>query len=160
MSAIVPEELLDEAKALSSEPEFSTDSVRRRTVVGRAYYAAYHACFSFAQQLGYNPKSRFNVAGSGTPTQNMGMHAYLIHWLSNFNHATVAGIGRELGKLKELRCSADYDEPFSPPSAKDAKNTITKAERIIFSQCPGAISMIMGSSMAVNPSSQPPTASP
>lgn len=140
MSRIDARELLDEARALSAGAYGEDAVVRRRTVVGRAYYAAYHACLSVAGQLGFDPKERFRAVTGG---RSPGVHGFLIGWLCRFNHRTVQGLGRELGRLKEYRTAADYDDPFSPPTVKDVQAVVKIAARLVESQCPTAIRMIL-----------------
>lgn len=144
MSRIDARELLEEARALSASGETETSVARRRTVVNRAYYAAYHACLAVADQLGYDPGDRLAAGTQAAGGRAPGVHGYLIRWLSRFNHRTVQGIGRELGRLKEYRSAADYDDPFSPPSAKDVEFCIRKADQIVHRTCPAALDMILG----------------
>lgn len=97
--SVTPGDLLAEAKALRVAARGS--EARRRTIVGRAYYAAYHSLLIAAQALGY----RYGNENNRPP----GRHENLIDWASRQNSAHDLRIAAErLRALKPWRQRADY----------------------------------------------------
>lgn len=68
-----------------------------RSAVSRAYYAAFHACRDFLNDLGF-------VIRQGDQA-----HAAVYRRLSNSNVAEINGIGTALMELRRLRNLADYE---------------------------------------------------
>lgn len=95
-----PGDLLSEAQALADSAQ--TDRTRRRTVVGRAYYAAYHHLLEHGRSRGYAPSGRDH---KGKP---VGVHAALIDWLKHQPDRALYDAGLDLEALKNLRIKADY----------------------------------------------------
>lgn len=97
--SVTPGDLLAEAKALRVAARGS--EARRRTIVGRAYYAAYHSLLIAAQALGY----RYSKENNRPP----GRHENLIDWAMRHSSTNDLRIAAErLRALKPLRHRADY----------------------------------------------------
>ncbi len=93
-----PSGLLKEASALSTASRTNED--RRRTVIGRAYYASYHAVLQAAEALGYSYTR-------GQPP--FGRHEQLIGWATTQNlDPDLREAAAMLSELKTLRRVADY----------------------------------------------------
>lgn len=97
--SVTPGDLLAEAKALRVAARGS--EARRRTIVGRAYYAAYHSLLIAAQALGY----RYSKENNRPP----GSHENLIDWAMRQSSTHDLRIAAErLRALKHWRRKADY----------------------------------------------------
>ncbi|HRJ62007.1 MAG TPA: hypothetical protein PKZ97_02975 [Azospirillaceae bacterium] len=97
--SVTPGDLLAEAKALRVAARGS--EARCRTVIGRAYYAAYHALSQAAATAGY----RYATENNRPP----GSHENLIHWCRS--QKTIPALkmaGRILADIKTWRVRADY----------------------------------------------------
>jgi uncharacterized protein (UPF0332 family) len=114
------QELLKEAQSLAGS--LRGNPVRRRTVIGRAYYAAYHALAEKALELGY----RYPRGGAKPP----GRHEHLIAWSAGVSDADVREAADLLDDMKSLRRAADYDLR-SDPDISDANEMIEKSKHIV-----------------------------
>lgn len=97
--SVTPGDLLAEAKALRVAARGS--EARRRTIVGRAYYAAYHSLLIAALALGYEYSRENN--------RPPGRHENLIDWAirqSSIHDLRIAA--ERLRALKSWRRKADY----------------------------------------------------
>lgn len=97
--AIVPRDLLDQAVELIARAETMPDMPSReallRTVVGRAYYAVYHAALVRARRVGY-----------ASAPLGLGSHEGLWQWfLTERPDLSLADAGT---RLKRERTRADY----------------------------------------------------
>ncbi len=88
-----PTDLLEEARDLLAESKIE---VRRRTVCSRAYYAAFHAGWSFAKTLGLERQ------------RGRGAHGQLIRFFADRRERSHRECGRLLYGLRTLRNNADY----------------------------------------------------
>lgn len=112
--SVTPGDLLAEAKALRVAARSS--EARRRTIVGRAYYAAYHSLLIAALALGYE-YGRENNRPSGR-------HENLIDWAMRQSSVHDLRIAAErLRALKPWRHKADY--------ALDAEVSFSHAESCV-----------------------------
>ena len=94
-------DLLDEARALAIAGH--SNPVRRRTVVGRAYYAAFHHLLEIAKrQFGYRYDS------PGAKNKRFGVHRHLIEYLGKCADADLRFAAELLDKLRSHRITADY----------------------------------------------------
>jgi hypothetical protein len=119
--SVTPGDLLTEAQALSADIIHS--EARRRTVIGRAYYAAYHALLAAATRAGYR-----YARDDGRPP---GRHENLMEWASRRSGSeSLEEAADHLNKLKRWRVNADYylDRHISPG---DARMSLTKAVHLI-----------------------------
>ncbi len=91
---ISPEDLLDEAKALLGLA--TSSEARRRTIIGRAYYAAFHFLRSHECCKHYQEE------------RGLGTHRNLINYLSESRSLNVLFAARILNSLYSYRCRADY----------------------------------------------------
>lgn len=97
--SVTPGDLLAESKALRVAARGS--EARCRTVIGRAYYAAYHALLQAAATAGY----RYATENNRPP----GSHENLIHWCRSQKTAPALKMaGRILADIKTWRVRADY----------------------------------------------------
>ena len=120
MSA-TPGDLLTEAQSLSTE--MNKCEARRRTVIGRAYYAAYHALLSAAAREGY----RYGRENGRAP----GSHENLIEWAIHHGDSKSLTQGAvALRRLKNQRAKADYHLNVTV-SPGDAQTSLTKAVHLI-----------------------------
>lgn len=113
-----PSDLLDEARQLATT--INRGEVRRRTIISRAYYAAFHQAHVSANNLGYSYDS--NVGA--------GYHEHLIMFLRRNSDANVQYAGRLLAALRTRRTEADYWLNKAPSTA-DASEAIEEAENLI-----------------------------
>lgn len=97
--SVTPDDLLAEAKLLASAARAS--EARRRTVISRAYYAAYHALLQAAQTKGYVYDTK--------PNRPKGSHENLIHWCEHLQGDPDLKLSaRRLLTMKRDRVNADY----------------------------------------------------
>jgi uncharacterized protein (UPF0332 family) len=96
------------------------DDARRRTIVSRAYYAAFHHCLIVSRNNGY----AFDRNG------RYGTHESLIKFLRNHSNSDMEYAGRLLEGLKARRIIADYAMDL-PISTCEAKETIEEASVIL-----------------------------
>jgi uncharacterized protein (UPF0332 family) len=119
--SVTPGDLLTEAQALSADINHSES--RRRTVIGRAYYAAFHALRTAAERQGYRYSRDNGFARSS--------HENLIEWAIHHGDAKSLVQGAvALRRLKNQRTTADYrlDDAVS---LGDARMSLTKAVHLI-----------------------------
>ncbi len=107
--------IVTEARSLLVE--INTNVFRRRTVVGRAYYGAFHRVLKAAYEKGYIASNDF-------------VHSQLIRWLSKQPNVNLQRAGVQLGSMVQKRRVADY-QPNSIVSAQDAKDAVVRAENIL-----------------------------
>ncbi len=102
-----PTDILEEARALLT---VSAKEVRRRTVCSRAYYAAFHAGWSFAKTLGLERQ------------HGRGAHGQLIRFFADRREPSHREFGHLLKGLRDLRNKADYQlgTNFPDSIAEDA----------------------------------------
>ena len=108
-------DLLAEARTLSNAINSST--TRRRTVIGRAYYAAYHELLGYAITQGYSPAGR-------------SVHAQLRDWLQLQGNPEVRRAGDIMEQMRKLRVDADY-YPHINITVRDARDALENAGEII-----------------------------
>jgi hypothetical protein len=94
---ILPTDLLSEARSLASAAR--NNETRRRTVVGRAYYAAFHALLDAVSATGYNYPRNADPPGR---------HEHLIAWSMAHSDADIVTAAGLLQELKFFRRRADY----------------------------------------------------
>jgi uncharacterized protein (UPF0332 family) len=96
-------DLLKDAEKLAAVAPGQRDDARRRSILSRAYYAAYHQARS---RFGAEPAGR----GAG------GMHRRFLTWLAASDDETGQRVGRILDRLYRSRLHADYDlaRPIQP----------------------------------------------
>jgi uncharacterized protein (UPF0332 family) len=75
----------------------AADEAAFRTVVGRAYYGAFHVARSFLVELGFPPVGNANV------------HGFVRRYLSGSGHPEACLAASELGDLQMARNRADYN---------------------------------------------------
>lgn len=105
------------AEAESLKPAIHSSEARRRTIVGRAYYAAYHAVLEKARCAGYSRSPQ-------TPS----VHADLIHWTKRqAGNLTLRTAGQLLETLRRRRVRADYylSVQITPDEARDSLQQAT-----------------------------------
>ena len=95
---ITPFDILDEAKALLDLPPETRTEARRRTIIGRCYYAAYQHLSSHEIAKDY----------CRTPGQNVGMHKSFLDYLKRVKRPDVYNAVRVLEFLRRWRTTADY----------------------------------------------------
>lgn len=102
-----PVDLLGEARALLVD---TAKEVRCRTVISRAYYAAFHACWKFALALGFQDR------------RDRSAHGLLIRFLADREEDSYREGALLLNRLRDLRNKADYhlDVTVTNAIAKDA----------------------------------------
>lgn len=100
-----------------------------RTIIGRAYYAAYHDCVTWHAALPAPGRLPTNFHGGGA-------HATLIAWLENPDPSLPKDLraaseerGLRLRALRSLRNQADYDLDATFDDA-DARSAIADAVSI------------------------------
>lgn len=113
-----PKDFLREAKALSIGP---TTEMRRRTIINRAYYAAYHYVMSHPCVKGF-AVYREKV--------NMGHHKALTEFLSQSQDSTIQHVSGLLRTLFSRRRKADY-VLARPISQSEAEDSVELAEELI-----------------------------
>ncbi|HEY0836391.1 MAG TPA: hypothetical protein VGE72_20960 [Azospirillum sp.] len=120
-----PSDLWNEAKLLDSDSA-KTDT-RRRTIIGRAYYAAYHRVLSAAKEQGF----RYDPDVRGRNGRRLGSHQQLIEFLrvTGVRRAVLAGDALEV--LRCRRTAADY-ELSSPVEIGKETDSVALAEEILF----------------------------
>lgn len=119
--SVTPGDLLTEAQALSADITHS--EARRRTVVSRAYYAAYHALLTAAAREGY----RYGRENGRSP----GSHENLIEWAIHHSDAkSLTQSAVALRRLKNQRTKADY-RLTETVTFNDAQASLTKAVHLI-----------------------------
>jgi hypothetical protein len=98
-----PSDILGEARVLN-EDEAKSDA-RRRTIVGRAYYAAYHHVIQSGELVNfkYEPEKR-DVRG-----RHLGRHQQLIAHLAGSKLRGARIAADKLATLRLRRRDADYD---------------------------------------------------
>ena len=109
-------DLLAEARTLSTA--INSTAARRRTIIGRAYYAAFHEMLNCATPRGYCPTGKLSV------------HAQLITWLNTSGSRDLRRAGGIMKQLRALRADADY-EPSVAITAQNARDAVDKAITII-----------------------------
>lgn len=95
---------------------------RARTVISRAYYAAYHACLNSAKQSGY----RYTKSAGGT-------HWQLFMFLRDVQDKRLKRAGARLEGLFDRRIDADYRHyiPLTPQSADECIENMSKILEIL-----------------------------
>lgn len=119
--SVTAEDLAAEARGLAAAAR--SNETRCRTVIGRAYYAAYHALLQAASAAGY----RYAKENSRPP----GSHENLIHWCRS--QPAVPGLkaaGRRLADIKTWRVRADY-KLIDPVTYDDALVCLDNAQALI-----------------------------
>ncbi|MEQ8964418.1 MAG: hypothetical protein RID91_01215 [Azospirillaceae bacterium] len=115
-----PFDILADARRATAIDTAERDEARRRTIVSRAYYAAYH--------------QMRRIAGSadldGPRQRSTGIHRSFITFLIRSDDLTLARLGRRLDRLYDARIKADYrlDRPVQPGQELGA---LKDAERLI-----------------------------
>ena len=115
---IKPSDLLDEARQLAQT--INSGEVRRRTIISRAYYAAYHKAQDSAKNLGY----------LYDPNAGAGIHEHLIWFFKRYPDSNFQYAGRLLSTLRTRRTEADY-WLRNAPSPTDAREAIEEAEHLM-----------------------------
>lgn len=119
--SVTPGDLLAEAKALRVAARGS--ETRRRTMVGRAYYAAYHSLLAAAKKVGY----QYGKDNNRPP----GRHENLIDWAIRRSADNDHKIAAErLRSLKAWRHRADYTLD-AEVSFSHAENCLAMAQALI-----------------------------
>ena len=119
--SVTPGDLANEARALAVAARGS--EARCRTVIGRAYYAAYHALSQAAAAAGY----RYTTENNRPP----GSHENLILWCrSQKNVPALKMAGRILAGIKTWRVRADY-KLIDPVTYDDALVCLDNAQALI-----------------------------
>lgn len=95
---VSPVDILDEARALLALPRSQRTEARRRTIISRAYYAAYHHLLKHPEVRGFR----------SARTAGKGMHTQFLDYLSGAGDRNVLHAAAILRKLRELRVAADY----------------------------------------------------
>lgn len=123
---VEPADLLQEARELVDQP----GEVRRRTAVGRAYYAAYHHALRHpavaAMAAAIEEKRAASVAARKAPP---GGHTMLQRKLTDTRDKALGEAGELLARLWRLRVRADYELDGSL-GAKEARKSIDWADRL------------------------------
>lgn len=119
-----PEDLLGEAKTLAENPV--RNDARRRTIIGRAYYAAYHCALAHqaAEAFSFSPDRR------NARQRHIGRHQQLIEHLRASPSKVVRRVAESLLELKEWRTAADYHLD-SPIPLQQEQTCLDLAEEII-----------------------------
>lgn len=119
--SVTAEDLAAEARGLAAAAR--SNETRCRTVIGRAYYAAYHALLQAASAAGYRYTTENN-----RPT---GRHENLIHWCKSQKTAPALKMaGRILADIKTWRVRADY-KLIDPVTYDDALVCLDNAQTLI-----------------------------
>lgn len=116
---ISPNDLLSDARHLTGAGALS--EARRRTILSRCYYAAYH------HLRGHSCARSFDEYAPG----NTGMHKRFITYLAKHTDSQVRLAGARLSSLYSLRLRADYRIGLTiiPGAVEDA---LADAEEILF----------------------------
>lgn len=112
-----PAEMLADAKQLDSSGK---SDARRRTIISRAYYAAYHF-------LNDHPCSQAFQSGQNA---GVGMHRQFFSYLQGESDRSVSYAGRRLETLYSWRIKADY-RLNTPIPHQQTTDCISDAEEII-----------------------------
>lgn len=107
--SVRPTDILREARDLFSD---NAQEVRYRTVVSRAYYAAFHHTKSYAETQGFKGNKGRSI------------HRDIINFLAGHKNADNRYRSHRLDQLRNLRNRADYrlEMNFGTPMAEDALN--------------------------------------
>ena len=117
-------DLLNEAKLLNRDA--AKTEARRRTIIGRAYYAAYHKALEHpaSKDFAFEPGKRDSHG------RYRGRHQQLIEILKQSKDPLIKNVGRKLETLRLRRNDADYD--LSSPLKRDLESdSIALAEEIL-----------------------------
>ncbi|MEI8395591.1 MAG: hypothetical protein WCF85_12695 [Rhodospirillaceae bacterium] len=95
---ITPFDILSEAKTLLDLPPETRTEARRRTIIGRCYYAAYKHLHSHDVAKGYRH----------SPGQNTGSHRSFLNHLKESDQPDVVKAIKVLEFLLSYRVQADY----------------------------------------------------
>ena len=106
---ITARDLLLEAKHLLALPQSTRTETRRRTIISRSYYAAYHHLQ--AHEIG----ERYRRSG----TEKTGMHRAFLNYLGSIRDPDVNYAHRILNDLYEWRVRADYWLRYTVPVGTD-----------------------------------------
>lgn len=119
-----PADLLNEAKLLDRDP--AKTETRRRTIVGRAYYAAYHGALAHqaSGDFAFEPGKR-DVSG-----RHRGRHQQLIDFLKQSQNPALKRAGRKLEILRLRRTGADYNLCL-PLKRDEESDSVALAEEIL-----------------------------
>jgi uncharacterized protein (UPF0332 family) len=99
------------------------NETRRRTVIGRVYYAAYHAALTVALEVGYRYRRE--------PDRPPGRHGNLIAWaVTQREHEGLREAASLLTDIKALRRIADYDLSLTVTYG-DVEDSLEKAGYIL-----------------------------
>lgn len=112
----LPDDLFQDAERLAEVAVARSDDARRRTILSRAYYAAYH---HVRRRVGAQPPGR----GEG------GMHRRYLNWLAASDDEARQRVGRMLDRLYRNRLHADYDLSRPIPSGGELY-ALTEARRV------------------------------
>ncbi len=113
--SVSPIDILGEARLLLTN---SATEVRCRTVISRAYYAAFHACSNLAGALGLRDR------------RDRSAHGLLIRFLADRGEETHRERADLLGKLRDLRNTADYNLGITVTKAV-AEDAVEDATEIV-----------------------------
>lgn len=95
---IEPLTILGEAKLLLASPAVGISEIRQRTIISRAYYAAFHHLRVHPRLARYRRRDESGV----------GMHKDFVDFLCRAGDRELVHVGRVLGKLHRQRIHADY----------------------------------------------------
>jgi uncharacterized protein (UPF0332 family) len=105
--------------------EFAEEQVKRRgnpaaerSAISRAYYAVFHRAKSYY------------LAKGETLTYNAADHASVKDWFEHSGNRDVSKIGLWIGRLRQSRRDADYEDRF-PNLSSEAESAIIAARRAI-----------------------------
>jgi uncharacterized protein (UPF0332 family) len=116
-------EYFDLAKSLCDDPTTPGPPVAAlRTTMSRAYYACYHKACELSQtdHIKYRP-----ILTSGSSD-----HRKLINYLCSAPEKSRQRIGQHLGRLRDLRNKADYDNKVKDLK-KNARTSIREARKAL-----------------------------
>jgi uncharacterized protein (UPF0332 family) len=117
---IKPKDLLKEARILRESAR--NNETRRRTIIGRVYYAVFHAVSELACHEGY----KYNRDSAKT-----GRHEDLIRYaIVKGQSPSLREAGSILGELKTFRRTADYVLDY-PSTFDDMEDCLEKAEYVV-----------------------------
>ncbi len=109
---ISAQDILDEAKQLLALPRSTRTEARRRTIIARSYYAAYHHMVAHEAGRSYR-------RGKDETT---GMHRAFIDFLKHSSDPEIAEAGWILHRLHRSRINADYRLDSEIPDGAEQKS--------------------------------------
>ncbi|HYG89627.1 MAG TPA: hypothetical protein VD978_25605 [Azospirillum sp.] len=119
-----PADLLKEAKLLDRDP--AKTETRRRTIVGRAYYAAYHGALAHETVQGF----AFEPGKRNSEGRHLGRHQQLIDFLKRSRNPVLQQVGEKLELLRLRRTQADYRLSI-PLKRNEESDSVALAEEIL-----------------------------